>query len=222
MEIKKTLHDTIAHIEKMIDSRAYSTGDRLPNERQLVKDLNVSRAVIRHAKAVLQAQGRIENIQGKGAFILPKVNQMKMPIPVISEIELAEARTVLEGESIALAARQITDEVIKELETYVDIMSGKTRSLLTPDEADKAFHITIAKSTNNDVIELCVENLWNMRTEPKNSQIIRGTTQDAGFQERIDEHLAIIDALKKRNSTEARQAMQTHCQQVKKKFSTVS
>lgn len=222
MALKKTLQDTINHIERMIDSEAYSTGDKLPNERQLVKDLNVSRAVIRHAKAVLLAQGRIENIQGKGAFVLPKIKQMKSPIPVIDEIELAEARTVLEGESIALAARQITDEVIKELETYVDIMAGKTRSLLTPDEADKAFHITIAKSTNNDVIELCVENLWNMRSEPKNSQIIRGTTQDAGFQERIDEHWAIIDALKKRNATEAREAMQTHCQQVKKKFSKAS
>lgn len=44
-------------------------GMRLPTERQLAHDLGVSRAAIRHAMAVLQAEGRVSREVGRGTFL---------------------------------------------------------------------------------------------------------------------------------------------------------
>ena len=44
-------------------------GTRLPTERQLATDLGVSRAAIRHAMAVLQAEGRVSREVGRGTFL---------------------------------------------------------------------------------------------------------------------------------------------------------
>src|SRR6266568_1956931 len=44
-------------------------GTRLPTERQLALDLGVSRAAVRHAMAVLQAEGRVSREVGRGTFL---------------------------------------------------------------------------------------------------------------------------------------------------------
>ena len=44
-------------------------GMRLPTERQLAVDLGVSRSAIRHAMAVLQAEGRVSREVGRGTFL---------------------------------------------------------------------------------------------------------------------------------------------------------
>ena len=44
-------------------------GTRLPTERQLAVNLGVSRAAIRHAMAVLQAEGRVSREVGRGTFL---------------------------------------------------------------------------------------------------------------------------------------------------------
>ena len=44
-------------------------GSRLPTERQLAEDLGVTRSSVRHALAVLEAQGRISREVGRGTFL---------------------------------------------------------------------------------------------------------------------------------------------------------
>ena len=44
-------------------------GTRLPTERQLARDLGVSRSAVRHAMAVLQAEGRVSREVGRGTFL---------------------------------------------------------------------------------------------------------------------------------------------------------
>jgi GntR family transcriptional regulator, uxu operon transcriptional repressor len=44
-------------------------GTRLPTERQLALDLGVSRSAVRHAMAVLQAEGRVSREVGRGTFL---------------------------------------------------------------------------------------------------------------------------------------------------------
>jgi len=44
-------------------------GGRLPTERQLASDLGVTRTMIRHALAVLEAEGRVSREVGRGTFV---------------------------------------------------------------------------------------------------------------------------------------------------------
>src|SRR5215469_5326592 len=44
-------------------------GGRLPTERQLSIDLGVTRSAVRHAMAILEAQGQISREVGRGTFL---------------------------------------------------------------------------------------------------------------------------------------------------------
>ncbi len=46
-------------------------GSRLPTERKLAADMGATRTSIRHALAVLQAQGHISREVGRGTFLRP-------------------------------------------------------------------------------------------------------------------------------------------------------
>jgi GntR family transcriptional regulator, uxu operon transcriptional repressor len=84
-------------------------GARLPTERRLALDLGVSRAAIRHAMAVLQAEGRVSREVGRGTFLRrlgsdgrgPESDAAERPgvVPFAGEARAAsEARAVAAGE----------------------------------------------------------------------------------------------------------------------------
>ena len=56
-------------------------GTRLPTERQLAADLGVSRAAIRHAMAVLQAEGHVSREVGRGTFLRRRGPDVPGPEP---------------------------------------------------------------------------------------------------------------------------------------------
>lgn len=59
-------------IESDIVSGVYKEGDKLPSERQLAKENNVSVITSRKALAELEEEDLIERIQGKGTFVATK------------------------------------------------------------------------------------------------------------------------------------------------------
>ncbi|MGH1564100.1 FadR/GntR family transcriptional regulator [Mumia sp. DW29H23] len=57
------------HISDFIEAQGLVAGDRLPPERQLARDLGVSRATLAQALAALEIQGRVEVRHGVGALV---------------------------------------------------------------------------------------------------------------------------------------------------------
>ena len=208
---EKRLYHTVANeILELIDSGVFPPGSRLPGERALAEKFSVSRVAVREAEIALQAQGRLEIKVGSGAYVLDGTHRQKNGLPKVGPFELTEARALFEAESAALAAPIITDEIIEELEGYIAVMSGKTVGELTPDAADEAFHTTIARATNNHAIMFVIDSMWKMRTEAAQLQKVYKTVCDRDTSHREDEHQAILDALKARDSGAARRAMRAH------------
>jgi len=199
-----------AKIGELIDSNVFPLGSRLPSEKDLAENFGVSRASIREARIMLQAQGRLELKGREGAYVLDRNTMLLHNLPRVDALELTEARVLFEAEAAALAAPIITDEAILELESYVAIMSGNEQNEMTADEADAAFHTTIARSTNNHMIVFVVETMWKMRTESAELQRVYRSVCDNDSSHREDEHLMILQALKNRDSTAARRAMRAH------------
>lgn len=208
---EKRLYHTVANkILELIDSGVFPPGSRLPGERDLATKFGVSRVAVREAEISLQAQGRIEIKIGSGAYVLDANDMPVNGLPRVGPFELTEARALFEAESAALAAPIITDDIIEELEGYIAIMSGKVESSMSPDDADEAFHLAIARATNNHAIMFVVGSMWKMRTEAAQLQKVYKTVCDKDSSHREDEHQAIIDALKARDSSAARSAMRAH------------
>jgi len=65
-------------------------GTRLPTERQLAADLGVSRAAIRHAMAVLQAEGHVSREVGRGTFLRRHGPDAPGPEPTAGQTPAAE------------------------------------------------------------------------------------------------------------------------------------
>jgi len=208
---EKRLYHTVANkILELIDSGVFPPGSRLPGERDLAKKFGVSRVAVREAEISLQAQGRIEIKVGSGAYVLDGGNALVNGLPKVGPFELTEARALFEAESAALAAPIITDAAIEELEDYIAIMSNKKVSSMTPDEADAAFHNAIARATNNHAIVFVIDSMWRMRAEAAQLQNVYRKVCDKDTTHREDEHQAILDALKSRDSVAARRAMRAH------------
>lgn len=55
---------------KMINEGKFPTGSRLPSEPELSKLLGVSRTTLRQSLALLQEDGLVKNIRGKGNFVI--------------------------------------------------------------------------------------------------------------------------------------------------------
>lgn len=208
---EKRLYHTVANkILELIDSNVFPPGSRLPGERDLAEKFGVSRVAVREAEIALQAQGRLEIKVGSGAYVLDGKSSAVNGFPKVGPFELTEARALFEAESAALAAPIISDEAIAELEGYIEIMSGKRASDMSPDDADAAFHNAIAKSTNNHAIMFVIDSMWKMRTEAAQLQKVYKNVCDKDSSHREDEHQAILDALKNRDSSAARLAMRAH------------
>ncbi len=211
MADQRLYHKVANQILELIDSGVFPPGSRLPGERDLAEQFGVSRVSIREAEIALQAQGRLEIKVGSGAYVLDGAGQLGRGMPKVGPFELTEARALFEAESAALAAPIITDETLEELDGYVKAMVGKGENNdLSHEEADRLFHITIAKATNNAAIIYTIDNMWKMRSEAMKIQTIYDSVCHSDDVLLEKEHSAILNALKARDSSAARKAMRAH------------
>lgn len=210
MADQRLYHKVANQIIELIDSGVFPPGSRLPGERDLAEKFGVSRVSIREAEIALQAQGRLEVKVGSGAYVLDGGGLLGRGMPKVGPFELTEARALFEAECAALAAPIITDEALAELEGYVAEMVGKGEGVLAHEEADRLFHLTIAKATNNAAIIFTIDSMWQMRSEAMKVQNVYESVchSDNVLLER--EHRAILDALRARDSSRARIAMRAH------------
>lgn len=208
MSSKRLFQSVAEQIVQLIDQGAYPPGTRLPGERELAENLGVSRVTIREAEIALQAVGRLEIKTGSGVYVSEAKPLMGEALPGASAFEVTEARLLVESESAALAAHNISDNAIAKLEGLVELMRTGT-----PDEADKAdhdFHLTIAQASNNAAMVHTIKSLWRMREELPE---VKATYQSVCIHDaetRTAEHRAVFDALKARDPAGARAAMREH------------
>lgn len=209
---KQRLYQGIAQaIIDKIASGEYSAGTRLPGERELAEEFNVSRVTIREAEIALEAQGYIVIKTGSGVYVRKDRAGGGRPLPDVSAFELTTARSVIEAEAAALAAVNISDAELVQLERMIDGMAaedaGRSKGA---EDLDQAFHLTIAKATANPAVEFLVGQLWRMRSElPRVREVYAGVC-DANATTRAAEHRTILEALKRRDSSAARIAMRDH------------
>ena len=130
--------------------------------------------------------------------------------------ELLEARLAIEGEACALAALRIDDAQLKQLSDTIDEMrnDNKQQEILKSEEADRRFHELIATSTQNSGIIAAVSMLWDARARSPQSHSMDDKGRAGGLKPPIDEHVAILRALKRRDPDAARAAMHEHITRV--------
>lgn len=208
MSGKRLYHKIANEITKMIDDGIFPPGSRLPGERELAERFNVSRVTIREAEIALQAIGRIEIKTGSGVYVSEREPEATGQLPQVSAFELTEARSLIESEAAALAARNISPKDLEELRGLIKEMSSSDQERFT--RADQKFHMRIAMASNNGAMIHAIQNLWRMRRELPRVQRTYESVCSRDTALRVKEHEAIMAALEAHDPDAARSAMRAH------------
>lgn len=193
-----------------LERGAYPVGSRLPAERELAVQYNVSRPTVREAIIAMEVQGLVEVRIGSGAYVLRIPGAGDVPGFNISAFELTEARLLFEGEAAALAATQVTDGELAEIGELVEAIARENLDPAGNDQADRAFHLAIARATRNAAVSETIENLWALRYTSPEASLLHEKARTANIKPVVDEHTAVLDALKARDPVAARGAMRAH------------
>lgn len=205
MKSRRLFWTIVEQIEQQIDSGIYSVNSRLPPERQLADNFNVSRPTIREAIIALEVRGRVEVKTNSGVYVLDHTKNDPNGCE-ISAFELTQARALVEGECAALAASSIKPEELLLLTQTLIKMQEPEHA----EEADKTFHRIIARATRNNALVVAVENLWTLRQTRQNIIDAYSHVCSSSAEQRLQEHTNIYKALKEGDATKARNAMHEH------------
>jgi len=188
----------------------YPVGTRLPAERDLALRFDVSRPTVREAIIALEVQGLVEVKIGSGAYVLRLPGEDDRPGFNVTAFELTEARLLFEGEAAALAATQVTDEDLPEIAVLVERIAEENNDANGTERADREFHLAIARATRNLAIFNAIEHLWDVRATSPEAALLHEKARHANVKPVVEEHMAVLDALRARDPVAARTAMRAH------------
>jgi GntR family transcriptional repressor for pyruvate dehydrogenase complex len=189
----------------------YPIGSRLPAERELAQIYGVSRPTVREAVIAMEVHGFVEVRIGSGAYVMKIPGEEHQEAARgLTAFELTEARLVIEGEAAALAAELASDDEIDELGHLVEAIAAENLDPAGSDLADRAFHLAIARATRNGALFGAVENLWDLRKSSPEAALLHAKARTANIKPVVEEHKAIVDAIRARTPDAARAAMRGH------------
>ncbi|MEJ1157689.1 FadR/GntR family transcriptional regulator [Prosthecomicrobium sp. N25] len=157
----RTADAVVEQIELLILQGILRPGDRLPGERDLAAQVDVSRPILREALKTLEERGLTASRQGEGTFVADVIGTV-FSAPVVGLIrrypkaveDYFEFRRGVEAWSSELAAERATDADREILSRIVAAMEEAHRGPDTEAEAalDLEFHTAIGEAAHNLVL----------------------------------------------------------------------
>jgi len=209
-------------IAALIERGEYAVGERLPPERDLAKQLGVSRPSVREALIALEVEGFVDVRVGSGVYVVgPQPAEPPRALATDSgPFELIKARWLIEAECAAMAAKSATRAQVRAIEQALERMEKERKRNVMPLEADREFHLRIAEACGNSALALVVKTLWDQRTGPLFLRLEHHFDTPELWNHAIREHRDIVEAIARHDAAGARAAMRRHMNQAGKRFST--
>jgi DNA-binding FadR family transcriptional regulator len=230
IEPRRLYRQIADQIRTLIRSGEFPAGARLPPERDLAKQLGVSRPSVREALIALEVEGLVEVRIGSGIYVQPGASAAGARGggrtgpgdggATAGPFELLRARYVIEGETAALAAKSAKKGQVQAIEETLVAMEHELDDDKLPLDGDRMFHLRVAEATGNGALVAVVDMLWQDRTGPLYQQLEHHYDSPALWQSAMAEHRAVLKAIAAKDAAGARAAMQRHLNQAYKRFST--
>jgi DNA-binding FadR family transcriptional regulator len=222
----------LAVIERAIAERGIGPGGRLPTERDLAVSSGQSRAAVRRALGILEADGRIVRHVGRGTFLAPVVGSPGGSASLAggapgtgsaegtdgsaatSPAEIMAVRLLIEPRMMPLAVAAATSADFAEIE----------RCLAKGDEAasyedfevwDAALHRAFAGATHNSLLASVMRMINEARDQPLWGTLKRRSSTPERRDAYRHDHRAIAGALAERHAEAATEAMRQHLLRVR-------
>lgn len=203
-----------SRLQEMIRSGVLKAGQKIPSQRALSEQLQVSRPTLREALMTLETLGLIQTLPARGTFVLDPDLQAA---PATWRYDAAhdlrdvfQTRLLIEGEMCRLTADAISPAIVASLSDAADNFENawQRRDLVAHVEADLALHQGIADACPNRVLASVYGNLQHLLSETQRQPI--PNTDPVRMQQSIAEHRAIIAALASHDAAMACLHMKDH------------
>ena len=211
----------VARVYELIKRDSLKPGDRLPPERELAKQLGISRPALRAGLGSLISMGVLQSRQGSGTYIVDGPPALDSePLRLLAELHgfsydhMFETRSVLEVGAAGLAAERATGE---QLATMAEEITEMFAALKDPQlflVHDVAFHRAVAAASGNPTLATLVEMVSAILYQRRRDTIERAHD----FNEALELHRRIYRAIRSHKPDEAREAMRDHIVRAQRAF----
>ncbi len=217
LQRKRFSDEIIEQIIMLIKEGRLMPGESLPSEREIAEKLKVSRPPLREALKTLESLGFIESRQRRKS-VVKSVADFSLHDPLAKVIQdddamivqLLQVRKILESWAAAEASRRATDEDLKALEAvYQDLVRDFQNNELGVD-ADVRFHLSIYQATGNTVLSHVASTLLALLHQAQRITRQVMFEETANRERLLQQHLAILTAIRERNPEKAREAVLSH------------
>jgi GntR family transcriptional repressor for pyruvate dehydrogenase complex len=205
--------EIVRQVKQLIAEGRFKSGDRLPPERELAEKFVVSRTSVREALRALESLGLIDIRPGEGTFVREvSIDALVGPLALVMTSqreaigELFEARRVLEPVIAALAASRATPDEVQEMERILEDQAREIAAGRTGLAQDAAFHTAIGTAAHNRAITRLVHAIIDLLTQSREESLNTPGRPTRSHQD----HRRIVEAIARRDSVAARQAMLDH------------
>ena len=196
----------VEQIEDALARGDLAPGQRLPSERELVAQFEVSRSTVREALRVLESNGVVRSRPGdpNGPEILPfsqsALRKQMVRLARVDELTLSELigfRMIMDGAAIQVASRLRTPGQLAEMEeTLVAMRAAIDVDYAAFSEADLAFHDVIAQVSRNSLIQTCNEVVRGVVLSLISDKIAHAPNSRALMLESLQHHAEVVEAVR--------------------------
>ena len=226
VEPQRLYRQIAEQLRALITAGEWAVGSRLPAERDLAKQLGVSRPSVREALIAMEVEGWVEVRTGSGVYVLDRTaashasaRATRISPDEWGPLELIRARRVVEGEVAAMAAAQAKRKHIAAMSKALASMKADADRGVLPLEGDRAFHTAIVESCGNTVLVETVQRFWDSRRGPLFERLGGHFETVDSWRAAIAEHEAIFNAVRDHDAAAARRAMHAHMDKSHTRFS---
>lgn len=216
INVDRVSHLIVDQIRLLIREGKLKPGDRLPSERDLCLRFGVSRAPVRDALRVLEANGLATiRVGARGGVFLTEPTAERLgegladllSIAPVTAADVTEARLVVEMGILPLVVARATAADVADLLALVEAGSTAVKTDSYTMEQSAAFHIRVAECTHNPAISMLVRSfhgpmLMSLK-EAKEAAPVMGRRG-------IHEHRRLAGAIKRRDQAAAESVMRDH------------
>ncbi|HVM79991.1 MAG TPA: FCD domain-containing protein [Stellaceae bacterium] len=212
--IVQSLPDQVAQtILQRIATGELRPGNRLPAQRELAESMGVGLSVIREAVQRLEALNVVEASHGSGTVIrpfrwMPLIYDPTLFVLAMQRIgvrDLWETRRLLEGQVTRLAVERATPVNLKQMRDVLERADPLPKDYEASQVLNREFHLALARSTQNAVLEDLVAPLLEIHTDGVAHRFTREHCRLTW-----QAHQAIYDAVAARDSAAAESAIAAH------------
>ena len=217
--------EIVSQVLQLVRDGAIKPGDRLPPERELAQQMNVSRASVREAMRLMDIQGLVIIRPGAGTFITEDTVEVIVQAfstllsgPTGGASDIFEMRLILEPQVVSLAAERASDADIRRMENILlqqetDISNGGTGV-----EFDSEFHFAIAQATKNSALIAVTQAISDLLSQSRDPSI----QSPERSRQSLQSHQLILEAVRSRQSRSAEEAMHQHIADIDRRVHNLS